>query len=119
MKKLFSILVIIMLICGCSTSSFKTIMTNEALDLLNKGAILIDVRTEEEYEREHIPDAINIPLGSINDINIDKDKQIIIYCQTGIRSKEAALELIKLGYKDIYNLDGGLLNWGGNLINSN
>ena len=60
----------------------------------------------------HIKDAINIPLDNISKIEYDKDTKIILYCASGIRSTEAAKKLSDLGYTNIYNLDGGLLNWG-------
>ena len=45
----------------------------------------------------------------------DKDETLIIYCATGIRSGNAINELINMGYTSLYNLDGGLLNWGSDL----
>ena len=116
MKKIVSFLVICLLLCSCSNATFKTIMTNEAISLMEDGAVIVDVRTPDEYNREHIPNAINIPLDSIDSFDMAKDVQIIVYCQTGIRSKEAIDNLIDRGYTTLYNLDGGLLNWGGELV---
>ena len=114
MKKIISLL-LILFVTACATNSYKTIDTNEALELIDKGATIIDVRTVEEFNREHIPNAVNIPLDGIEKIGYDKNDVLIIYCQTGIRSKEAVQKLANLGYTSLYNLDGGLLNWGGSL----
>lgn len=73
---------------------------------------MIDVRTKKEYQEGHLNGAINIPLsdikGKIKDTNVDK--KILLYCQSGIRSKKALKILEDLGYKDIYHLKGGLEN---------
>ncbi len=115
MKKIFTILIMIFLVTACSGSKYEAIDTNKALQLIDDGAIILDVRTVEEFNREHIPNAINIPLDQIDTIGFDKDSTIIVYCQTGMRSKEAILKMVDLGYTSLYNLDGGLLNWSGNL----
>ena len=114
MKKIISLLFICILLTACG-SSFQTITTNEAINLIDKGAVLIDVRTTEEYAEGHIKNAINIPLDQIDTINYPKDEVIIVYCASGIRSNEAANKLLDKGYTNLYNLDGGLLNWGGEL----
>ena len=115
MKKIISLLIVCLLLSACGKAAYETIDTNKALDLINTGATIIDVRTVEEYNREHIPNAVNIPLDSINTISYDKETTIIVYCQTGVHSKEAVKKLVELGYTNLYNLDGGLLNWGGSL----
>ena len=114
MKKIFSIVSMILLLTACG-SKYHTIDYNEAKDIINDGAIIVDVRTSEEFEREHIPNAINIPLGEIDTIDYDKNTTLLVYCQTGVRSGEAVKKLSEMGYTSLYNLDGGLLNWGESL----
>lgn len=115
MKKIISLLFICLLITGCD-KGYTLIDTNRAIELIeNNSAIIIDVREEKEYMDGHIKDAINIPLDIINTISIEKDKNIIVYCATGIRSNEAAKNLASLGYTNVYDLDGGLINWGSEL----
>ena len=115
MKKVISLLIVCFILTACGKKIYENIDTNQALEIINDGAILLDVRTVDEYNREHIPNAINIPLDQIDTINYDKDAKIIVYCQTGVRSKEAVSKLANMGYTSLYNLDGGLLNWGGTL----
>ncbi len=116
MKKLFNLFIIMLLITACSSSKkYTTIDTNKALELIDTGVIILDVRTVDEFNREHIPNAINIPLDDVTSVEFDKNTPIIVYCQTGIRSKEAISKLVEMGYTNLYELDGGLLNWGGDL----
>lgn len=86
-------------------------------ELKNKqsnGALVIDVRSSQEYNEGHICQAINIPEYEINSkidrILKDKNREIVLYCASGVRSKNAYKKLIKLGYKRVYNLYGGLEN---------
>lgn len=76
-----------------------------------KEIALIDVRNPYEYETNHIKGAINLPLSKIrrNKVKIPTDKDIILYCQTGIRSKQAA-KAIRRKHKDLplSHLKGGL-----------
>lgn len=74
--------------------------------------IIIDVRSRKEYKEGHINGAINIPLSNIKDeINkFEKTEKILLYCQSGLRSKKGAKMLESLGYKEIYNLTGGIEN---------
>lgn len=112
MKKIISLLFICILLTGCG-SKYTTIDTNKAVEILNEeNSVIIDVREIDEYNSGHIENAINIPLGNITDINYDKETKIIVYCATGVRSGEAAKRLTEMGYLNIYNLDGGILNWG-------
>lgn len=116
MKKILSLFIFILLLTACgSVLKYETIDTNKALELIDNGAIILDVRTVDEFNREHIPNAINIPLDQIDTVGFDKNSTIIVYCQSGMRSKEATEKMADMGYTSLYNLDGGLLNWGGQL----
>ena len=111
MKKIVSLFVIMMMLTACG-SRYQTIDSNKAIELIDNGAIIIDVRTQEEFNESHIAGAINIPLDEIDTIEYDMNDTLIIYCATGMRSVEAIKQLIDMGYTSLYNLDGGLLNWG-------
>ena len=86
----------------------KKIMREEA------NSYLIDVRSKQEYNEYHLPNSINIPVYNIekdiNTITNDVDTVIILYCQMGSRSRKALEKLKRLGYKNLYNLKGGLEN---------
>ena len=77
---------------------------------------LLDVRQPGEYETEHIPGAKLIPLPGLKDglRQLDKQKPVIAYCAIGGRSLAAAQLLSGLGFKEVYNLQGGIKAWQGN-----
>ncbi|MDA3971085.1 MAG: rhodanese-like domain-containing protein [Desulfobulbaceae bacterium] len=76
---------------------------------------LVDVRQPREYEREHIPGAILIPLRELLDRKdeLDPDKTILVYCSSGVRSKAGCQLLKGQGFTSIFNISGGLKTWRG------
>ena len=76
--------------------------------------IILDTRTQEEYDEAHIPGAIVIPHDEITDRAEeelpDKDQLLLVYCRSGRRSKLAAESLVKLGYTNIKEF-GGIIDW--------
>ncbi len=113
MKKIISLIVILLLVTACSSSiKYETVDANKVADFINDGVTIIDVRSPGEYAEGHIKTAINIPLDVIDTISYDKDIPIVVYCASGIRSKQAAEKLVEMEYTNIYNLDGGILNAG-------
>ncbi|MEG2786247.1 MAG: rhodanese-like domain-containing protein [Romboutsia sp.] len=81
----------------------------------DKDTLLVDIRTEDEFEEKNIDGAINIPLQNlmynIDDIIEYKDKNIIIYCTSGHRSITACNLLELEGFKNIYNLEKGIIEY--------
>lgn len=78
--------------------------------------ILLDVRTPAEYLHGHIKNAIladiNAPADFMSVIEtLDRDKHYLIYCRSGARSTSACMYMEKLGFKNVYNLRGGILEW--------
>lgn len=75
---------------------------------------IIDVRSKNEYRENHLNGSVNIPLSDIKQkiekIVPNKDRKILLYCQSGLRSKKAIRILEKLGYNNLYNLNGGIEN---------
>ena len=83
MKKFFCLIIGLLVLVGCSSSVDKFVTYMEAKEkIINENAILLDVRTEEEYSEDHIDGAILLPLDSINKENIEKiineKEQVII-----------------------------------------
>ena len=115
MKKIFSLIVVCLLLTACG-SGYETITENEATPLIENNAVIIDVRSGVEFASGYIDGAINIPVDNIESVNYPKDTVIIVYCASGMRSTTAAEKLVDLGYTNVYNLDGGLINWGKELV---
>ena len=81
----------------------------------HEGAVLLDVRTPEEYREGHIPGSVNVPLQSIDKVASavdDKDKTVFVYCRSGARSSQAVAFMKQMGYTDVHNI-GGILNYNG------
>lgn len=86
----------------------KTISTAQLKAMINdKDKVFVDVRTPAEYKARNVKQFKNIPLGS--DLSkLPKDKEIVVICQSGTRSKQACNQLKKLGYEQITNVRGGM-----------
>jgi rhodanese-related sulfurtransferase len=103
---------------GAILANFESISAKEANDLLGShknDAIVLDVRTEDEFKNDgHIDGAILIPIGSLasqlSKLQTYKDKTILVYCRSGMRSVSASRILVNAGYK-VYNLKGGVNGW--------
>ena len=79
------------------------------------NAMLVDVRTPEEYRDGHIHGSINVPLQQIEDIDLevsDMSTPLFIYCRSGARSRQATAMLQEMGYEEVHNI-GGILNYKG------
>ncbi len=78
----------------------------------NPNIIVVDVRTEDEYMNNHLDGAINIPMQDIdtriNKFIKNKKDVIILYCEYGGRSRKVKNKLQKMGYENVYDLDGGI-----------
>ncbi|EMK00898.1 rhodanese-like domain-containing protein [Leptospira sp. WS58.C1] len=107
MFRTFYILLIITLF---SFSSCKNKEDRELVEWVEKGALVLDVRTPDEYEKRHFPGAVNIPIDSLplrSDELGPKDRQIILYCQSGGgRSQRAKSLLEEKGFSHIRNAGG-------------
>ncbi len=115
-------LVAITTLTGCSikdsssNTSYKKISSKEAKEMMDgdSDTIILDVRSQEEYDSGHIEGALLIPDGQISEkadsILTDKDATILVYCRSGRRSLAASKELVELGYTNIYDF-GGIIDW--------
>ena len=128
MKRLLFILSVLLCIllgaCGNDTDNtnkgenamYEQITAEDAKKIMDSGEdhVILDVREQDEYDAGHIPGAILLPYTEIEskaeEMLPDKDKQILVYCRSGRRSKIAAEALVKLGYTNIKEF-GGIIDW--------
>jgi len=107
--------------CGQDTENdqgavYVNITAEEAKQIMDteEGYIILDVRTQEEYDEGHIPGAIVISHEEITEkaekVLTDKEQLILVYCRSGRRSKIAAEALAELGYTNIKEF-GGIIDW--------
>ena len=96
--------------------NYRNIDNEKLKEMINeKDTLLIDIRTKEEFDEKNIDGAINIPLQNlmqdIDEIIDYKDKSVIIYCRSGHRSIIACNLLEMEGFKHIYNLEKGIIEY--------
>lgn len=115
MKRILMLCLCAMMLCSCGNneeqlkdSTSKNITCAQKEELMDEGAILIDVRTAQEYAEGHLDKSINLTVDTIG-VNIenlikDKNTKIIVYCRSGNRSATALETLTNLGYKNVYDL---------------
>ena len=122
-RNLIIVFLVVMLLTACGQDKendqgavYVNITAEEAKQIMEseEGYIILDVRTQEEYEVGHIPGAILIPDTEIEakaeEVLTDKDQLILVYCRSGRRSKLAAEALVELGYTNIREF-GGIIDW--------
>ena len=101
-------------------TEYKKVTLDEAKKMMETQKVIVgDVRTLEEYNEGHIPNAISVPLETIeNEAEAklkNKDALILVYCRSGRRSREAALKLIEKGYTNVIDF-GGIKDWNGEVV---
>jgi thioredoxin len=122
-KNILYLIAIIFLISGatissCQTSPGKTVLDPTSFDATIKStanAVVIDVRTPEEFSKGHLQNAKNIDWNGANfdkqTESIDKTKPVFVYCLSGGRSSAAAAKMRSNGFTTVYELEGGMMKW--------
>lgn len=100
-----------------NTASYQQITAEEAKSMMEEkpDAVILDVREQDEYDAGHIPGAVLLSVGTINEETAasaipEKDTVVLVYCRSGNRSKTASQALADLGYTQIYEF-GGIKDW--------
>ena len=117
----------IVLVAGCRQTTTQTvsvpvptISASDANNLIannigNHNFVILDVRPADDYTSRHIAGAIDISYESVqfkNDVTkLDRNKQYLVYCQTGVNSANAAQIMAGLGFKDVQDITGGYAAW--------
>lgn len=133
MKRILSVILIFtafFMISGCGEEknsmgtdiAFKSISMEEGKKIIESesGYIILDVRTKEEYDEGHIPEAVNVANEDISTSHQsveqlpDKNQKILVYCRSGNRSKQAAKKLAAMGYSNVIEF-GGIIEWKGDI----
>lgn len=115
--QLFTICTLFINCKGQNSESVETVSVKFFTEKMKlaKNPQLIDVRTPEEFNAEHIENAVNINWNgddfTTQSEKLDKSKPVFVYCKVGGRSAQAATKLSQMGFDKIYNLDGGIMKW--------
>lgn len=108
-------MVVLVLETRARTASFASIGPMEAVRLMNAGGILLDIRAKDAFDAGHIPNARHLAGADIvagaKAIERFKEKPVIAYCDSGMTAGSAARHLGRLGFKQAFNLRGGLEGW--------
>ena len=121
MKRILPLLIsLLLLLTGCggnsADGSYQQITQEEAKEMMDsQEVIILDVREQGEYDSGHIPGAVLLPVGTIDETTAaevihEKDSTVLVYCRSGNRSKTASSTLAELGYTNIYEF-GGINTW--------
>ncbi|RFS16569.1 thioredoxin domain-containing protein [Emticicia sp. C21] len=121
MKKYLYTCFLSLTLFGTACSQEKNQATNLSANTFSEKIIalsnelVLDVRTPEEYAKGHLIDSKNINWKDTNFANrieqMDKSKPVFVYCLSGIRSAAAAKKMREMGFKEVYELDGGIVKW--------
>ena len=120
MKRIIPFLLALFLLTGCGGTAagdaYQQISQEEAKEMMDsQEVIILDVREQDEYDSGHIPGAVLLPVGTIDEdtaaeVIPGKDSTVLVYCRSGNRSKTASSTLAELGYTGIYEF-GGINTW--------
>mgnify|MGYP000277520284 FL=1 len=124
MKRILPLFLLLLLLTGCggtasnasSENDYQQISQEEAKEMMDtQEVIILDVREQDEYDSGHIPGAVLLPVGTIDEetaaeVIPEKDSTVLVYCRSGNRSKTASSALAELGYTNIYEF-GGINTW--------
>lgn len=121
MKRIAVMMAGILLLVGCATrltteDTYHQISQEEAKQMMDEqDVIILDVREPSEYEEGHIPEAVLLPVGTIDEESAaavipGQEDTVLVYCRSGNRSKTASVKLAELGYTEVYEF-GGITTW--------
>ncbi len=130
MKKIYSTvfagILMLSMLSGCVSTTvppekakYVDITIQQGKEMINRGEVFIlDVRRQDEYDAGRIRGSTRIPVQDISGEELNKslseiprDKKILVYCRTGHRSTQASEILVNNGFKEVYNMKGGIVEW--------
>ena len=115
MKRIYLALILLMSFDALSAELWSVAQLQKAISKSGHKPVLLDVRTQSEYNDGHIQDAINIPhdqlLKAPQLVSAYKDSQMVVFCRSGVRAGKVIEMLEGLGFKEIIDIDGDMLAW--------
>jgi rhodanese-related sulfurtransferase len=111
---ILAFIVIVFILRMIPTKGVRQITTDQLkTELTDKNKQFVDVRTPGEFKGNHIKEFKNIPLNQLSQKSnsLSKEKEVVVICQSGMRSQQAAKMLKNLGFKQITNVKGGMSAW--------
>jgi rhodanese-related sulfurtransferase len=116
------VLALAVLVTACSsgsdTETIELVSPEQAAQVIEDdpaGLVILDIRTPEEYDEARIDGAVNIDYYDTDFVDqldtLDKDRPYVMYCRSGNRSSDAITTMKDLGFSEVYEIDGGIVNW--------
>ncbi len=106
------------LACGAPEPGVSDISQEQFLSNPPESALILDVRTADEFAAGHVPGAVNVPhdqlASRLGELEGEKDRPVVVYCERGGRAGKAASVLLEAGYADIRHLAGDMTEWRAN-----
>jgi rhodanese-related sulfurtransferase len=104
---------VLLMIFGNKGPAGNEISVAEAYEKYQAGVFFLDVRTQEEWDEQHVPDSTLIPLDELPDrlSELPASEEIVIICRSGNRSREAMSTLLKAGFTQLSCVTGGIIAW--------
>lgn len=106
-------LLLVLVMSGCVRGASASELA-DAKAMVSRGALLLDVRTPEEFAAGHLEGAVNVPVQVLDtqwaSLNVPADREVVVYCRSGARSARAKAMLEGKGVKRIVDI-GGMSNW--------
>ncbi|MDR6217994.1 rhodanese-like domain-containing protein [Deinococcus soli (ex Cha et al. 2016)] len=99
--------------CAPRAATYTTIPVQDLRAAQERGEYVLDVRTDAEYREGHVPGAALLPLADLGTrMNaVPRDRPVYVICRSGNRSAQASAQLVKAGYTQVFNVDGGMNAW--------
>jgi len=101
--------------CQDVPASVRDISQEEFVASPPVGALILDVRSEEEFAKGHVPNAILIPhdelAARVSELGSDTGRPVVVYCESGKRAGMAGTTLLEAGFTDVAHLDGDMRGW--------
>lgn len=94
-------------------TNFKRISIADANEMINKGAVVADIRDDRSFSAGHVENAFHLTNGTLNQFvqNNEFDQPVLVFCYHGNSSQGAAQYLAEQGFEDVYSVDGGFEMW--------
>lgn len=120
MKTLTLIIVswLLVVATGCSTAENDAVITSEELmSRINdqSAPVILDVRSEQEFQSSHVPGAVNVPFGDhqqgLSSLNLSKSSEVVVYCESGRRAGKMGDYMQQQGFFEVRHLQGDMRGW--------
>lgn len=108
-----AVLPLFLVACSAGTAKVQNVSVQDLQKAQQQGKFILDVRTPEEYNEGHVRGSILVPLNELSSRlhELPHEGDIYVVCRSGNRSRQASEILVKEGFQNVYNVEGGMLDW--------